>query len=166
MTRTRDDTAYNELEVIRKKHQGILRAIDVVEAAASEDSPLHDRFEWDDLKAGNEYRIWQARQLIRYVVVTVPKFRKPIIAYVSLKGDRAEDGGGYRAIVDVLSDKVQREILLREALQDLAVWQAKYEELTELVPIFRNIERYRAREAKKAETVKPVTKRKSQPVPA
>ena len=166
MSREKDDTAYQALEIIRMSHNGILRAVDVVEAAMSEDNPLHDRFEWDDTKAGYEYRIWQARQLIRYVVITVPKYKKPIIAYVSLKGDRHEEGGGYRAIVDVLSDKVQREILLREALQDLAVWQAKYEELTELVPIFRNIERYRAREAKKAETVKPVTKRKSQPVPA
>jgi len=169
MARTRDETAYLELEAIRKKHHGVLKAEDVVAAAWSESSPLHSHFEWDDTRAAQEYRVWQARQLIRYVVIMVPRYKKPIIAYVSLKGDRHNDGGGYRSIVDVLSDVEQRKMLLAEALQDLQVWQDKYQELTELVPIFDSIRRVAARQAKAAlASPKPtkVPRRRLQPVTA
>ena len=41
-----------ELEAIAKKHDGILRADDVVKYAKSPKTALHDKFEWDDQKAG------------------------------------------------------------------------------------------------------------------
>jgi hypothetical protein len=49
--------------------QGRLRPDVVVAAATPVDAPLHPAFEWDDESAGHEYRLIQARQLIRAVVV-------------------------------------------------------------------------------------------------
>lgn len=44
----------------------------VVEAARPEDSPIHAQFEWDDSAAAEQFRIAQARRLVRSIeVVTV-----------------------------------------------------------------------------------------------
>jgi len=63
-----------ELLRMMKTEDGMktLRASDVVEHARDKTSPLHGEFEWDNKKAGHEYRLQQARTLIRAVVVTAP----------------------------------------------------------------------------------------------
>lgn len=50
----------------------------VVTAAAKPRSPLHSYFEWDDIQAARQYRLDQARHLIRAVII------------VQRDGDRAE----------------------------------------------------------------------------
>jgi len=61
------DVLGSELERIRKEKGGYLRTADVVEEAEAKSNPLHDCFEWDDSSAGHQYRMQQARQLIRVV---------------------------------------------------------------------------------------------------
>ena len=51
--------------------EGVLTPAAVVDDARPEDAPLHSHFEWDDSVAGEQYRMVQARQLIRSVKVTV-----------------------------------------------------------------------------------------------
>lgn len=43
----------------------VLKPSSVLKMAMKKSSPLHDRFEWDDAKAGHEHRLDQARRLIR-----------------------------------------------------------------------------------------------------
>lgn len=45
--------------------EGRLSADLVVKEATPEESPLHDELNWDDADAGHQYRLMQARQLIR-----------------------------------------------------------------------------------------------------
>ena len=71
-----------ELEQIRKANDGELRPADVVEFARNPDTALHSRFTWDDDKAAAEYRLWQARELIRVVVQLHPKTNKKMRVYV------------------------------------------------------------------------------------
>jgi hypothetical protein len=61
-----------ELETIRRNAGGVLRPEDVVSFAADPDTELHSRFEWDDTEAAQQYRLWQARQLIRVTVTVLP----------------------------------------------------------------------------------------------
>jgi len=139
------------LEAIRKEAGGILRPEEVVAHAADPKSILHDCFEWDDDKAAQEYRLWQARQLIRVCVTVIPqKTSGEIRAYVSLRGDREARGGGYRALVDVLKDDDLREQLMAEALDDLNTFQVKYAELQELAPVFKAAKAVQKRTAKAA----------------
>lgn len=58
----------NYLYKLSKEGEVILQARDVVEVARDEKNILHKYFTWDDNKAAEEYRIWQARQLIASVV--------------------------------------------------------------------------------------------------
>ena len=129
-----------EMERICEKHGGLLQADDVVSAAKSARSPLHSRFEWDDTKAGHEHRLWQARQLIRIVVQTIPSVAQPVNVFVSLDEDRHKLGGGYRRLVDVLGDDDKREQLLRQARGELRAFERKYRELQELAPLFAVLE--------------------------
>ncbi len=93
-----------ELKRIAVEHDGILNPKDVVRAARAKSSPLHSQFEWSDAKAGHEYRLWQARQLIRVTVEYIGSGEDVITAhvFVSLTSDRKPDGG-YRSIASVMT---------------------------------------------------------------
>jgi hypothetical protein len=54
----------------------------VVEEARSADSPLHPAFEWDDPRAAHQYRLDQARHLIRALVVIPDNGQPPVQIYV------------------------------------------------------------------------------------
>ena len=124
-----------ELERIRSEAGGVLRPAEIVDAAEDEASPLHECFTWDDTKAAHNYRLWQARHLLKVCVTVVHGAKHPVQMYVSLKTDR-EDDGGYRALVDVMSDDDMREQLLDEAMDELRFFQRKYKQLKELAPVF------------------------------
>lgn len=132
-----------ELEKIRKAHGGILRPPDVVKTAQNPKHPLHECFEWDNTRAASEYRLWQARHLISVCVVLINGNTKPVRTYVSLKDDRAEDAGGYRHVVDVLSDEEAKAQMLLDALADLNAIRRKYRGLKELTDVFNAIDRVR-----------------------
>jgi len=123
----------NELRSLEKK--GVLQAEQVVSFAINKKTALHSEFEWDDTKAGYQYRLGQARKIIVSVII-VPMKNKPIQAYVSLVSDRVNPGGGYRRTETVLSNKELRAELLLQAIKDFEYWRDKYELLNELVPIF------------------------------
>jgi hypothetical protein len=59
-----------KIDEIAAKHGGVLRPEDVVREATSPKSILHGCFEWDDKKAGHQFRLDQARQLIASVKYT------------------------------------------------------------------------------------------------
>lgn len=108
------DEAASELERIRLAY-GDLTPNAVLTVSASEDAPLHGAFEWDDAKAGHEYRLQQARGLIRSVVRLessgVPEHR----SYVLVKSDPASEQTSYMPMVEV----VTRTDLLGDALARL-----------------------------------------------
>ena len=137
-------TVVEELEQIRESNDGILYPQSVVDFARNEETALHDKFEWDDTVAGENYRVWQARKIIRAVAILIPRQNEPIQAYVSMVADRyqgegeekQEKVGGYRYMVDVLSTPDLRETLLSEALAEFEMWERKYTMITELADIF------------------------------
>lgn len=125
-----------ELETLAEANNGLLRPETVVEFAKDPNTALHSRFEWDDTEAATKYRIWQARQLIKVVVNILPNENETEYqVFVSLKSDRL-NGGGYRALVDVMSNDDQRKELLTQAHNDFKLWQKKYQQLKELAPVF------------------------------
>jgi hypothetical protein len=112
------------LNDILEENDGVLTVDAVLEAAQDETSPLHKHFTWDDSKAAQEYRRWQARSLIakcRVVVESRPDTH--VRAFVSLPSDRTQEGGGYRWRYDVLQDKDQTAELLLDMKNRIAYWQ-------------------------------------------
>jgi len=135
-----------ELEDIRAENGGILKPEDVVERASDPSNVLHSRFTWDDTEAAQQYRLWQARHLIKICVTVLPNRSESTQVYVSLKSDRIGDTG-YRPVVDVLADVELRQQLLSDALEDLKRFEQKYTELKELAEVFDAAKRARLKYA-------------------
>ncbi len=128
-----------ELKRLAEKHGGILKPEVVVESARPVRSPLHKRFCWDDTKAASEYRLWQARQLIRVVVETIEGVKGKHEVFVSLTTDRKDSG--YRMMTSVLNSSQMRAKMLEDAIRELEWFQEKYRRLRELAVVFASIKR-------------------------
>ena len=121
-----------ELELIVKK-EGSLSPHKVVEFAKDKKTALHEYFEWDDTEAAQQWRIHQARMLIRVVVTIIPFEGKEIECreYVSLRSERQE-GIGYRPMISVLKHEDLRKELLEDAYEEMRYFRDKYRGLKEL----------------------------------
>lgn len=121
-----------ELDAIYRKRGGLDPVFVVSWAGKHPNSALYSKFEWNDAKASHEYRLWQARQVITEVEVEYPdgKVRQ---VYVSPMPRRKR--GGYATLVDVLSDKQQRQQFIAQALAEYERVGEKYNDLTELASI-------------------------------
>ncbi len=117
-----------------------LTPADVVEEAASIDSPLHPFFEWDDSEAARKFRLDQARTLIRSVKVkfTVTnaagevedmKIRGWMAAHHAAPESGAPEG--YMPESDVRQSPEIRAALLRQMQRDLQSLRRRYMHLTE-----------------------------------
>ena len=130
----------DELERLRLLHCGVLMPEHVVNAAKPKSSPLHGSFDWNDGEAAHKWRLEQARRLIRIFVTVLGNGNQSRESrmYVSLSTDRAGEGG-YRAIVDVLSDAERRATLLQDAELDMLRFRQKYAGLIELADVFMSM---------------------------
>jgi hypothetical protein len=59
------------LQALADRHDGRLTPEMVVEAARDPAHPLHERFTWDDAKAGHAHRLNEARHVIRNIRIEV-----------------------------------------------------------------------------------------------
>lgn len=143
MTTPKTNKVVAELKRIAKENGGLLQPETVVEEARPATSPLHSRFTWDNTEAAHQYRIWQARQLIRVTVEVLAGTDESCEVFVSLSIDRERESGGYRIMLDVLSDADMRNQMLSDALEELELFREKYRKLKELATIFAAIKRVR-----------------------
>lgn len=136
-------TIREALEALAEAHGGDLDPEVVVEAARPEDSPLHNSFTWDDSEAGRQWRLHQARQLIKAVVTYETTNSGAVVerrVFVSLTPDRRA-GTGYRLLTNVLNDEEQRRQLLLDARGEMVGFRRKYQRLSELVAVFEAMAR-------------------------
>jgi len=122
--------------------QGEVTAASVVEAARSENCPMHSYFEWDDTKAAGLYREGQASEIINTVRVR----------YVSQDDGMERSTRAYRIVRDKpqaiqrASVYLPRETpvfdpndLMGDALQELQQWRLKYRPYAELLGEFKDV---------------------------
>lgn len=140
------------LHEIRNRNGGVLRVDDVIEDASTEDSPLHEMFEWDDATAAIEHRRYQARVLIQSIKVTTETVegRQQSVAFVrhpdAVKGEQ-----GYIYVPEARGDPDQAHaILVREfgrvaayleRARELAVALELQQEVEELIVHVANVRR-------------------------
>lgn len=137
-----------ELEAIRlKSKDGLLHWQAVVSAARRPSSVLHRYFDWNRERAMSVYLESQARELIASYTVVIETSggeQHRTRGYVALTTDR-ESGGGYRSVLDVLSDRELKKQLLADAFADLQAFKQRYKKLAELAEIFRAVKKLGAR---------------------
>lgn len=110
------------------KASGPLTAERVLNEAMNAKSPLHRYFEWDDQKAAHQYRLEQARRLIRSIEVVLEDARGkqvPMRAFYSVKD--ADGQRGYEAMEFVFSTPALSDQVIEEAVTQLEAWKEKYQ---------------------------------------
>lgn len=120
----------DELLAIRAEHGKLTPAL-VVDAAAAEDHPLHDRFEWDDSTAAHKYRLVQARELIRVVREKyVDGDGRPADVRTFHAIPRA-DGMAYEPLDEIVHDDIASKVLLQSMEREWRQLKARYERFAE-----------------------------------
>ena len=133
-----------ELAVLAKRGRLVPKRV-VQWARTHRASALHSCFEWDDKKASEQFRVWQARELIVSVEVVYPDGKKRQV-YVSPVHARPT-GEGYHRLVDVMGDADRRERFLTQALDELERICSRYEDLCELAGVRAEVRLVRQKKA-------------------
>ena len=130
-----------EIEKIVAK-TGDISARDLVQAASKKRSPLHKLFTWDDHVAADLYRRTQARHVLNSLRVVVESNGEeiPVIAYVSVT---VNESPSYVTTATAMSEEQYRKEVLNDALRALTGIQKRYNDLIELQPVFKAIEKIR-----------------------
>lgn len=132
-----------------KGDKELLTAAEVVEwARKNKKSALHNApefFGWDDKKAAHRAYLDGARRLI----VLHLRHDDGTPQVVSLTIDRTRPDGGYRNVDEVVKDETLSEIMLKDALRDLARVQSKYNQVKALKPVWGEVDRIRAKSERK-----------------
>ncbi len=97
------ETIAGELTRIYQRDHRIT-ASSVVAESQPEDAPLHPAFEWDDSEAAKQYRLSQARNIIKAPVVVIEgdAHHEPLFVHVSIA---SENEGEYHP-VDVAVSRI------------------------------------------------------------
>lgn len=132
MFKANAEGVYNDLQNIESKTPQ-----NVVDYAAEHpESELHKCFTWDDTKAANEWRKYEARQVMRLLVhqddekPDAPKFR------VLQRGTEE-----YLPVKKIVQDKDEYSALLRRARLELKAFKERYKNIVELEEIFDLIDK-------------------------
>ena len=107
----------------------------IVEESKKKDSLLHPVFEWDNHRAGHEWRKQQARIMLgNLVTVSIgeSKLTEPTRAFVNVyKGEER-----YTSVDIVVNDAELLDLMLSQALEELNSFRKKYRTLKELEQVF------------------------------
>jgi hypothetical protein len=127
--------ANNEIKVqilseIEKRDGSIQPEVLVAEASSSL-HPLHNEFTWDDGVASDNWRIHEARQIINSVRVVIDHRKVQAFQNCTVRIDD-RPVRGYYSTYRILSDKDMLAQILTRALNELELWQGKYDTYNEL----------------------------------
>jgi hypothetical protein len=119
------------LLAIRDK-RGLLTPEVVVEEASNPDHPLHHRFDWRDDVAAHKWRLHQAGNLLRVKYkADVGNKRADLRAFWVTRGEDGSPTSAYEPIEEVITDPIQRELMLRQMRRDWRSFKKRYEHMAE-----------------------------------
>ena len=152
------------LASLAQKNGGILTPDAVVKEAKSQDSPLHDLFEWDSQVAAHAYRLDQARALIRSVRVVVSLETKQVRTVGYVRNPEAEaDEQGYVSTTSLIGNE---ELAHRTLVDEFSRAGAALRRARELAVVFDMVDQIDAAtevvEVLKASVVSRVTENRLQ----
>lgn len=126
------------LQGIYDQHGELTTAL-VLDEARDENHPLHNRFEWDDAAAGEQWRHGQAAELIRSVKVvykeaTEKEEERTVRAYHAV---RSPKGFAYQPAEKVAEDPLMRRMLLADMQRDWQDLKRRYQRFAEFADMVR-----------------------------
>lgn len=140
------ELAAGELDRIQEENDGMLTAGVVLENSRDTDSALHGYFEWNNKKASEKYRLWQARYLINHLEVVVKRVETDPVTIRVYTNILTTEGRGYFRTDVLIQNKDTARIVLENAWAELQKIRRKYNDLREFNTIFRAMDKVRERE--------------------
>lgn len=134
--------AGEEIERIRANSgKEYIEAEDLLEASREDIAPLHSCFEWDDDRAAERYRLWQAKHIICDITVVVEiSNNTPISARAFVSVADYKDKGKFIQIQKALENNDYRAQILKNALVELQTFKHKYSVYSELSKVFEAVD--------------------------
>lgn len=134
------DLVGREVEAEQREH-GVCSPRALVERERPEQAPLHECFEWNDARAAEEYRVDQARALVRSLVIIRGETSAPAYVHVTITdADDDEEREGYIDVLSAMRNPRQRQQVLMEALEQLNGMRQRYADFQELAPVWRAVD--------------------------
>jgi len=139
------DSIGARLEKIAKRNKGKLDPHDVVDDAKNKRSPLHPNFEWDDTKAAEQHRLFQARYLIGSIVEVNVHTQKETRSFVNVTTVTDDDGNllrarSYAPIETAMTDPSLRQRVLGTVKRQLTTVLRQHADLEELASVYEAVE--------------------------
>lgn len=104
--------------------------------AMSPDSPIHSCFEWDDLKASRNYRLDQARKLMRsYEIVVISRTSEVTISPASVRIITPDRKSAFVSTPVAMSNDENKRFVLQEARVLLAGVEKRLRLLQDISPV-------------------------------
>ena len=111
----------------------------LVKKAKAKRNPLHNYFDWDDKSAAEQYRIVQARYILRIIIrEETPNGPENMRAFVNVVTSGQQSV--YMPTAKAMANATTRIQLLEKAKDDLKAWRIKYHRLQELAKIIKIID--------------------------
>lgn len=132
-------TTQDILQNIYNTH-GTLTPQLIIQDAKNPDHPLHNRFEWNNTKAAQQYRELQAAQLIRTIKITYQDTpQRQVRAFINIQptGDELDTKGHYQPVDIALRNELTRKRIFETMKRDWLTFKAKYSHMTEYADLLR-----------------------------
>lgn len=108
---------------------GEVKASVLVDEARPEESPAHPAFEWRDDVAAEEYRLHQARKMIRTISVIYDETPSQLVHVPIVSSASESREGSYKPTEVVVNEPSQFESALNAAIQRLKSARAAVDDL-------------------------------------
>lgn len=116
--------------------ENILNAV-----AINKEHILYSYIEWDNKKAGYEYRLQQIRNIVNHITIETKKVGEdlPVRAFFSVKKERNGKTPIYVTLNMAFSNEYYRNQILSQAKSELRNWRERYKQYKELSGIIKAI---------------------------
>ena len=136
------------LEKIKKRNKDALTPTVVVKDARNPESPIHPCFEWDDSVAAEKWRLDQAAEIMRSIVVIQDgesETTEPRHVYIGI--GTPDTGSRYATSVEVMSDDDLRSQVIRQTMAQLVGIRKRMDWLNELASVWKAVDQGKRRSA-------------------
>jgi hypothetical protein len=125
-------------QLARESENNIVTPRRLWQSQVNEDAPLHKQFEWDNDRASDRYRDWQARELMASVTISIKQDGKQTRYFENCIVEISDGTNiqGYASIETIMSNEtLKRQVLMGviAELKRIAAKAVKYSEIYEMI---------------------------------
>jgi hypothetical protein len=125
------------IEDLKKQFGGKVPPRELVKVARDPKNPCHANFTWDNKKAADEFRLDQARHLLRSIIIMEVTREEVIVrpnVVCSRYGGQATQP--YKDFLEVMKNPAERALYLECSFREFEAFRKKYERLAEWKAVF------------------------------